>query len=104
MVNGSFIKDEPVNTEIIEGAFAGLIEGTEEYQPANGDIYECISLEEGTMKSWSSQFKIGNFYVSKIGECSFKTHSDGLKSLCLITGQTEHFYVDYDCFKKVSEE
>ena len=101
MVNGSFIKDEPVNTEIIEGAFAGLLD--EEYQPANGDVYECVSLEENNLKGWNGNFKIGDFYVSKIGEHSFKTHADGLKSLCLITGPTTSYYVDYDCFKKVIE-
>ena len=104
MVNGSFIKDEPIDTEIPEGAFAGLLNGNEEYQPANGEVYECISLEESDLKSWSHAFTVGHSYVSKVGEHSFKTKEDGLKSLCLITGPTTSFYVDYDCFKKVKQE
>ncbi len=101
MVNGSFIKDEPVNTEIIEGAFAGLLD-EEKYNPKEGDIYKCISNEEKELKGWGHLFKPGKTYISTIGNYSSFDRTDGFKSLCLKNVDGMTYYVDYECFEKVN--
>jgi NTP pyrophosphatase (non-canonical NTP hydrolase) len=94
MINGSFVKDKPVQTEVIpESAFnSGHIIG----EPT-GRYFKRISVGGESNEVWGRDFKVGNQYKEILG----KDINPEVNTVYLEDGLGYRFYVDADSFEFV---